>query len=32
MYVSQNFGYDIDRVPKDQKTGEEVYFEGSKKN
>jgi hypothetical protein len=33
MFTAHNFGFD-DRhaTPKEQKTGEEVYFDGSKKN
>lgn len=31
MFAIQNFNFDADRN-KDKKTGEEVYFEGSKKN
>ena len=33
MFTIQNFGFDPSHAtPKEQKTGEEVYFDGSKKN
>lgn len=31
MFTIQNFNFNTDRS-RDKKTGEEVYFEGSKKN
>lgn len=32
MFAMQNYGYDFDRPHPKEKTGEEVYFDGSKKN